>query len=407
MTSVPAVPVDRWPDSLRLLLAEPARGLWSAVLGPLGGRLQDLRPRSVSVQPDGAATVQFSAGVVWSGGRESRESLVAATGSRIPHGADVLERSAAGRALRVGVWRWPSDPALPGLAWAASAREVGTRLAGLVPATGGPRLRLRSYRPGRRAVIEARYPDGPRYLKVVPPSAVDRLVARHELLAGPVPAAPVLTATADGVLVLPGLPGTPLRALLSGEAGRLPSPEELERVLDALPSGMATLTPRGRRAPADGLVRAGSYAAVLGLVSPELRPRLDVLTAALAAADPGVHEPVPVHGDFYESQLLVDDGAVVGLLDVDTAGCGHRIDDWATLLAHLVLLEQVLPDPAVAVRYAREIEDAVLRRWPAEQVRPRVAAVLLGLATGPFRVQQPDWPALTSARLALAEEWAG
>jgi hypothetical protein len=103
----------------------------------------------------------------------------------------------------------------------------------------------------------------------------------------------------------------------------------------------------------------------------------------------------------------VDDGAVVGLLDVDTAGCGHRIDDWATLLAHLVLLEQVLLDPAVAVRYAREIEDAVLRRWPAEQVRPRVGAVLLGLATGPFRVQQPDWPALTSARLALAEEWAG
>jgi hypothetical protein len=35
-----------------------------------------------------------------------------------------------------------------------------------------------------------------------------------------------------------------------------------------------------------------------------------------------------------------------------------------------------------------------------------VAAVLLGLATGPFRVQQPDWPARTAARLTLAERWA-
>jgi len=40
-------------------------------------------------------------------------------------------------------------------------------------------------------------------------------------------------------------------------------------------------------------------------------------------------------------------------------------------------------------------------------LRPRVAAVLVGLATGPFRVQQADWPVGTAARLALAEEWAG
>jgi hypothetical protein len=35
-----------------------------------------------------------------------------------------------------------------------------------------------------------------------------------------------------------------------------------------------------------------------------------------------------------------------------------------------------------------------------------VAAVLLGLATDPFRVQQPDWPARTEERIALAEAWA-
>ncbi|NMH98548.1 hypothetical protein [Pseudonocardia acidicola] len=30
---------------------------------------------------------------------------------------------------------------------------------------------------------------------------------------------------------------------------------------------------------------------------------------------------MPVHGDFYEAQLLVAGGAVTGLLDVDTTGC--------------------------------------------------------------------------------------
>jgi aminoglycoside phosphotransferase (APT) family kinase protein len=141
-------------------------------------------------------------------------------------------------------------------------------------------------------------------------------------------------------------------------------------------------------------------------VAGHLRPRLERLGSALAAADPGAHPPVPVHGDFYESQLLIDDGAVVGLLDVDTVGRGHRIDDWATLLGHLVLLERILPDPATVARYRGELQAHALDRWPAAQLRPRIAAVLVGLATGPFRVQQADWPARTEERLALAEEWA-
>jgi aminoglycoside phosphotransferase (APT) family kinase protein len=142
-------------------------------------------------------------------------------------------------------------------------------------------------------------------------------------------------------------------------------------------------------------------------VLPDLRPRLDALTAAIAAAPAGEHEAVPVHGDFYEGQLLAEDGAVTGLLDVDTAGRGHRIDDWATLLAHLVVLEQVLPGAAALPRYRAELHAAALRRWPAGQLAPRVAAVLLGLATGPFRVQQQGWPERTAARLATAEEALG
>jgi hypothetical protein len=396
-----------WPASLRLLLGEPAGDLWTAVLDAHDGRLTGLRVTGVTLQPDGAATVQYSAAVAWADGRETREVLAATTGNRVPEGAAVLEGAVDGAPVTVGVWRWPLDPALPALSWAASAVRVAARLEELGLASGPVRLRLRSYRPGRRAVVQATTSAGPLFLKVVRPTAVARMVERHAVLDGAVPSPPVLASTDDGVVVLPGLPGDPMRPIVAGNGHGLPDAAELDRLLDALPPSLADVRTAARRTTGDALARVGDHAAVLGMVAGDLRPRLDALTAALAAADPGEHPAVPVHGDFYESQLLVDDGRVVGLLDVDTAGRGHRIDDWATLLAHLVLLEQILPEPATAERYRRELEAHVLRRWPATQLRPRVAAVLVGLATGPFRVQQADWPVGTAARLALAEEWAG
>jgi hypothetical protein len=390
-----------------VLLGEPAGDLWSALLDGYAGRLAGLRPTGVTLQPDGAATVQYTAAVTRTDGRETREVLTATTGNRIPDGAAVLEAAADGRAVSVGVWRWPLDPALPALAWAASARGVAARIEQHGVATGPVRLRLRSYRPGRRAVVQATTSSGPLFLKVVRPAALSRLVERHQVLDGTVPTPPVLAATDDGVLVLPGLPGASMRSLLTGDGQGLPPAAELDRLLDALPAAAADVRTAGRRMTGDAPARIGDHAAVLALVAGDLRPRLEALTAVLTAADPGEHPTVPVHGDFYESQLLVEDGAVVGLLDVDTVGRGHRIDDWANLLAHLALLARILPEPATAARYLREMQEHAQRRWPAAQLRPRVAAVLVGLATGPFRVQQADWPARTADRVALAEEWAG
>ncbi|MGY2129687.1 hypothetical protein [Blastococcus sp. SYSU DS0617] len=403
----PAPPSLRraWPPALRLLLGEEAAQLWDAALAPGGGRLTRLRPTGTSVQPGGAATVQYAAEVTWADGRSTRESLAATSGARIPVGATVLEGEADGERVTVGVWRWPLDPALPALAWASSAAAAAPRLAELGLTDGPVRLRLRSYRPGRRAVIEATTGAGSLFLKVVRPVAVARLVERHAVLTG-VPVPPVLAATDDGVVVLPGLTGTPMRDLIAAGGGGLPDATALDALLDGLPEAAAHVTAVGRSRPGDARGRAGDHATVLGLVAPELRPRLDRLTAVLRAAEPGKHPEVPVHGDFYESQLLVEAGSVVGLLDVDTVGRGHRIDDWATLLGHLALLETILPAPAGAGRYRAELEGAALRRWPATQLRPRVAAVLLGLATGPFRVLQADWAAGTEARIALAERWA-
>jgi hypothetical protein len=395
-----------WPPALRLLLGHEAEALWDAVLTATGGQLTALRPTGTTLQPGGAATVQYVADVSWPDGRTTRESLAATTGARIPSGATVLEGEVDGDRVRVGVWRWPLDPALPALEWASRAVPGAARLAELGLAEGPVRMQLHSYRPGRRAVIEAATGSGSLFLKIVRPVAVARLVERHAVLTGAVPVPPVLATTDDGVVVLPALPGTPMRDLLVGDGAGLPDAGALDALLDRLPERAAGVTPVGRSRPGDSVGRIGDHADVLALVLPELSPRLDRLVDVLHAADPGVHPEVPVHGDFYESQLLVDGGAVVGLLDVDTVGRGHRIDDWATLLGHLVLLETILPSPATVAGYRAELLEAALSRWPAAQLRPRVAAVLLGLATGPFRVLQPDWAAETGARIDLAERWA-
>ncbi|MGY2085074.1 hypothetical protein [Blastococcus sp. SYSU DS0539] len=401
--SGPAPAPPSWPPSLQLLLGEPAAELWTAVLGPLSGRLRSLTATWVTLRPDGAATVRHTAVVDWADGRATREHLAATTGAAIPPGAAVVAGEAGGAPVTVGLWRWPLDPALPGLAWATSAVAVAERLGSCGIDVGSPQLRLRAYRPGRRAVVEVTSPAGRWFLKVVRPSAAAELASRHAALATAVPVPPVLAATGDGVVVLPGLPGMPMRTALDGHAAELPDPLALDELLDRLPAVAAR--PR-RAAPGDPLPRLRAHATVLGTVRPSLVPRLDRLTAAVGAAA-GEHPVVPVHGDFYEAQLLVDAGAVVGLLDVDTAGPGARIDDWATLLGHLALLEQLVDEPAPVASYRDRVTGLLAGRWPDGQLAARVAGVLVGLATGPFRVQQPDWAAATEARVALAEEWAG
>src|SRR5699024_7851422 len=71
------------------------------------------------------------------------------------------------------------------------------------------------------------------------------------------------------------------------------------------------------------------YAGIVSSSVPALGPRLDALvrtireglTALEQRMDMRPHDVV--HGDFYEAQVFVDDGKVVGLLDIDTVGPGR------------------------------------------------------------------------------------
>jgi aminoglycoside phosphotransferase (APT) family kinase protein len=113
-----------------------------------------------------------------------------------------------------------------------------------------------------------------------------------------------------------------------------------------------------------------------------------------------------VHGDFYESQILVDGGRVCGVLDVDAARTGDRLDDLGCLIGHLSVLAQLDHARAGAInrlggRYLASFERTV----DAADLRYRTAAVVISLATGPHRVQDRNWPALTRRLIDLAERW--
>jgi len=390
-----------WSADLRLLLGDEAEGPLRALIETADGELLSFRPRQVTHQPHrgtGASStiVQYGAQVRWGGGQTAKETLVMATGGRIPPKAAVLESDG----VRVGIWRWPFDPDLPGLASAVDAGAVNALLADLGMGGGTVQLTVRAYRPGRRAVIEASGTHGRVFLKVVRPHRVEPLNAKHRLLAKHLPVPHSYGYAAEGILALQALHGGSLRSALAGAAAPLPTAAELEGLLDRLPTELSGSQPSG-----DHLGRAEHYADVVAGCLPEERARLDELVGRYAALDAGEHPLVAVHGDFYEGQILVDRGRVSGLLDVDTAGTGHRIDEWATMLAHLCVLGLLHPKARRIKRYGADMLAAVEQRYPARQLRSRISAAVLGLATGPFRVLLPRWPEQTRRRIGLAEEW--
>ena len=112
-----------------------------------------------------------------------------------------------------------------------------------------------------------------------------------------------------------------------------------------------------------------------------------------------------MHGDFNSSQVLVDRNDIAGLVDVDTAGVGERANDLANIVGHLGTLALDSPARRGISDYGGELMKDFDRRTDPVGLRLRVSAVILGLATGPFRVQERQWPKATQRRVALAESW--
>lgn len=396
---------QRDPDGSALLTSTEVGGLLEAAAEHAGGRLVSWSLDHVDANPPHSTTATYSAVVDWPYGRREELLGVSARASG-PVASDAAAEIFADGEREVAVWIYPQDPDLPGLARAAYAESMAEvcnahQVFDHAVTPADLDLQMVGYRPRRRAVVRvASAADEVVYVKVLRPRLFDNVVRRHRLLAeAGVPVAPIAATTDDQLLILRELPGDALARAVFDPAPPCTA-EQLIELLDSLPASVAQLE---RRPPWSDAVP--HYANVVAKAVPRLEQRLgalvDTIVAGLASVGLGYE---PTHGDFHEGQVHVSGGRISGLLDVDTIGPGHRVDDLACLVAHLSTIQWM--NPAQEAR----IHDLV-RAWvpvfdtrvdPA-QLRLRAAAVIISLATGPFRGQEPEWERETLTMIRSAE----
>lgn len=416
----------RTQDGSELLTGPGAGGLLRSAVSNSGGVLQSWQLDHVDHRPGRSTKALYRTMVTWPelDGPEAaaREELFGASahiGEREKdlYVADQTLMMTDGD-INVRVWRYPHDPWLPMLPQVCYPDVVGRTLGGLGVRLGpDPSVPIAidvvSYRPGRRAVLRASQGEHAVYLKVMQPHRSAEIVDRHQrLLAAGVPV-PEVMAHHEGLVVLRELPGRPLARAVVDEGRESCTAQDLVALLDRMPASMYSLP---LRPPWTDSVEF--YAGIVSSSVPSLAPRLDALVRSIREGLAALEQRMDmrphdvVHGDFYEAQVFVAEGRVVGLLDIDTVGPGRRADDLACLLAHL----SVLADYGNVGRIDREMQQRVeqaIEDWHlafADRVDPtelglRCAGVVLSLATGPHRQQESAWEAATEAIVRVAEQW--
>lgn len=203
-------------------------------------------------------------------------------------------------------------------------------LAGLVGAVGS---QLVAHRPERRAVV--RDADGS-YVKVVRPeraAAVARAARSAGRLGVRVPAVLDVDA-ACGTVRTSALPGRTLHDLLAGDApGAVHAARALGRTLAALhrsplPAGLPLHDAASERRVVETW---RSWAALHGVLGTGSAP------GAAPASGPLPVQPVPIHRDLHDKQVLIEPDGAVALLDFDLVSAGDAALDVANVLVHVEL----------------------------------------------------------------------
>ncbi|WP_028811609.1 phosphotransferase [Streptomyces flavidovirens] len=396
------MPEDPALPAAATLLGDDAGPMLRAVVERAGARLLAYRPVQASYRPGRKLLVHYECRVDRpaetdadaGGGQPVTWTLIARTVTGdAPQGTLVLERGP----IRVALWRFPYDPFLPGLPAAMDPDRVREVLDVFGAVAGRPVLAIRSYRAERRAVVEARVDRQRLFLKVVRPATGEALHATQTAFAAQLPVPPALGwSPALGIVALPAAPGRTLKEQLMLTEAPLPRPDSILSLCDRV--ARVPLTTQAIGAAQSVERNARTVAA--------LRPGLTgALARIVAAAQTLPSEPTAtVHGDLHPAQLLTTD-VVTGLLDVDRAGRGVQADDYAMLLAHL---DQIARAQQPSARTRTEAFAAQLRARFETRVDPqelvlRTAVVLVGLATGPFRALDAQWPELTDRLVRRAE----
>lgn len=404
------LPDDPALPAVVYLVGPEAEPVLSAVVASAGGRLLDARANHVQYRPGNDAVVRFEATVAWGEQPARRETLLAATTLDGAHPGTVpVTASVGGIDLAIGVWRWPFDPVLTDLTAMVTPSLASSALSALV--TGPLDLRVVAYRPTERAVVRVTDANGKvLYVKVLPPAQITAVVERHGALRRAGVPVPEVVDFGHGWLAMTELAGTTLRDLIKGAPGPWPAAAAFAELLATL----REVELPARTAPSR-VVDAFGHAAMLQLVAPELAPTLDRVTTALEPArERSAARRATVHGDLHEAQVVVEGGRIVGVLDIDEAGIGDPLDDMATLVAHTWFRAVVAEGDRLA-GHLSGYAGALFEMFTAEterlgferrELQLAVAAVLVGLATGPYRVQRAGWHHELAAVVALADELA-
>ena len=386
-----------------LLTGPVAADLLGAALAADGAKLGAWTVDRVHARPGAEVSVGYAV-QVRRGALTGPEYLVATTADLDPVTLTVPGTVRLdGPAGTVHVWRHPGDPALPGLAVASDAAALSAAWARVDEAAPTVlAVEFLTYRPLRRAVLRATTTAGTVHLKVVRPRRADALVDRHEVLRDAATPAPrVLAVPVPGLLILETLSAPSLVTVLAGTPvsaqGTAIDPADVVAALAALPP-----TDLSARAPwsADAAAHARNVESRWGLAA---TPLADAVAAGLAATPAG--PVVTTHGDAHGANLLATPGTparVAALLDVDTLGPGHLVDDLACFVAHLAALPALDPARYAGVPALVERTLAVFDgHTDPRALRVRSAGVLLSLVPG-----APDLEVATSW-LDLAHHLAG
>ena len=397
---------DHDPDGSQLLTSTEVGELLGAAVEHAGGRLIGWALDHVDANPNQSTTATYSATVAWPYGERDELLGVSARASG-PAASDTKAEIFADGEREVAVWIYPNDPDLPGLARAAYTEQMAGILTehdvlGRPVAADEVSLRMIGYRPRRRAVLRVDVEPEPvvLYCKVLRERLFGDVVRRHELLlAAGVPAPRIAATTDDALLLLHNLDGRPLAKAVFDETDPCTA-EDLIHLLDAMPMSVTELE---RRPPWTDAVQ--HYSQMVAAAVPSATDKLAWLTDQIAEGLASV--PLgndPTHGDFHEGQVHVSGGRIVGILDVDTVGPGRRADDLACLIAHLSTIQRMNPAQEAKVhRLIRTWVPVFDTRVDPLELRLRAAAVIISLATGPFRGQEPEWEWETLRMIASAE----
>jgi tRNA A-37 threonylcarbamoyl transferase component Bud32 len=359
----------------------------------------------VRYRPTHDLTVRYSASVQWGADAATNDTIMASVtnGDPLP-GTLVATAEHDGRALQVSIWRWPFDPELVGLADTVVPSSVDALFD--IDHAGPCRPTVKAFRPTERAVVHVVDAFGRElYLKVVPPATAEALAARHRILrACGVPAPKVHRVFPDrGIVAMEALRGCTLRDLLKSGHGRWPDADDYLELAESLSSvdPPADRTSGGSRAS-----DAEHHGAMLATVLPSERDRIERILNALGdlAKRSDARATATIHGDLYEAQLIVEDGRITGVLDLDDVRRGDRYDDLANVIGHLLVRALDAAHRHAIGRYAARLRDGFSTTVDRRELDLTTAAVVVGLATGPFRVQQHDWELATRRHLWLAEQ---